>query len=251
VSEIVIYGLVGLIVLLTHLQAAITGFGGTVLALPFVTLLLGLHVAVPVLVIQAWILALLIVLQSRKSIPWMEWGHIVLLVGIGLPLGFWMSQSMPEAGLKWVLAVFAVGVGVHGLVTRSKDSGIEHKISTRARWFTSGLLPLGGIIHGAFGSGGPLVVVYATRALADKGQFRAALCLLWVVLNTALIGGWVVSSSLDAHILGVAAFCLSFTLLGLILGNAAHYRVNEVVFRQIVYAVLIVAGLALTWPLIG
>ena len=102
------YGLVALIVLLTHVQEAITGFGCTVLALPFVTLLLGLDVAVPVLVFQAWVLVLYIVVVSRKNMVWKEYGHIVILMGLGLPVGIWMSRSMPEAQLKWVLAAFMV-----------------------------------------------------------------------------------------------------------------------------------------------
>ena len=52
---------VALVVFLTHFQQGITGFGCTVLALPFITLLLGLKTAVPVLVMVGWLVALTIV----------------------------------------------------------------------------------------------------------------------------------------------------------------------------------------------
>lgn len=244
------YGLVYLIVLLTHFQEGITGFGCTVLALPFITLLLGLKVAVPVLVIQAWVLALFIVIEARRHIVWAEFGKIVALVGLGLPFGIWMANVMPEAGLKWVLAFFMIVVGASGLARQAAESGTMPPMTARTRWLTSSLLPLGGVIHGAFGTGGPMVVVYAARALTDKSLFRVTLCLLWLTLNTVLIGQWIASSSLDAYILQLSALCLPFTLVGLVVGNVTHYRVNEVTFRRLVYAVLIASGIVLVWSLL-
>ena len=249
-NDFVRYGLVGLIVLLTHFQEGITGFGCTVLALPFVVLLLGLKVAVPVLVIQAWILALCIAVESRRRIVWAEFGKIVALVGLGLPFGIWMAKVLPESGLRWVLAFFMIAVGGQGLMTQGAAEGTARTVSGAARRLTTSLLPLGGIIHGAFGSGGPLVVAYATKALPDKKLFRVTLCLLWFVLNTALIAQWIASSSLNGQILRLSAFCLPFTLVGLVLGNVAHYRINEAAFRRLVYAVLIASGLVLLWSLV-
>jgi uncharacterized membrane protein YfcA len=49
------------------------------------------------------------------------------------------------------------------------------------------ILVVGGMVHGAFASGGPLVVLYASKTLTDKGSFRATLCLLWTTLNTLLL----------------------------------------------------------------
>ena len=56
--EIYIILLFGMVVLITHFLEGITGFGCTVLALPFCIMLVGIKAAVPVLVILAWILAL-------------------------------------------------------------------------------------------------------------------------------------------------------------------------------------------------
>jgi len=250
VSDVVRYGLVAVIVFLTHVQEGITGFGCTVLALPFVMLLLGLHVAVPVLVIQAWVLTVYIVFIARREIVWAEYGRIVALAGIGLPLGIWMSGAMPEAGLKWVLAAFMVGVGIHGLLKQAAVAGTESNVSSKARLLASSLLPLGGIIHGAFGSGGPLVVIYATKALPDKSLFRVTLCMLWLTLNTILITQWAIRSTLNGHILRLTLLCLPFTVVGMVLGNVVHHRVNEILFRRIVYAVLAASGIALVLSIV-
>ncbi len=48
-------------------------------------LLLGLDIAVPASVIQAWVLNLYMVVVSRRQIAWAERIRIVMLAGIGLP----------------------------------------------------------------------------------------------------------------------------------------------------------------------
>lgn len=247
----VTYALVALVVLLTHFQEGVTGFGCTVLAVPFITLLLGLDVAVPVLTIQAWLLALLIVLESRKKIVWGEFARIIVLVGIGFPFGIWGSKILPVATLKWVLAGFMMVVGIQGLVNQLRGNVPSGKMTPRARAFASAFLPIGGVIHGAFASGGPLVVIYAARALTDKTLFRVTLCMLWMTLNTIMMAQWLVAGSLTPHIWRTTAFCLPFTIIGMIVGNRAHYKINADTFRLMIYSVMIASGLVLVWQLIG
>ncbi len=243
-NEYVRFLLVAVVVFLTHFQQGITGFGCTMLALPFVTLLLGLKTAVSVLVIIGWIIALFIVIESRRHIIWREFLHIAIPVGLTMPLGIWMANILPANTLKLALAAFATAVGVEGLIKRDLQPA---PVSSRSRLIAGCFLPLGGVLHGAFGSGGPLVIIYATRAITDKTVFRVTLCLLWAFLNTLLIGSWIRAGSLTPQILKITAFCFSFGLLGVWLGNRVHYRTDGMVFRKIVYTVLIIAGLVLGW----
>jgi len=248
--EVAKYGLVGLIVCFTSFQEGVTGFGATALALPFVILLLGLKTAVPALCMQAWILALLIVLESRKKIVWREYAHIALLVGLGLPFGIWMRQAIDERYLKWILAGFMLVVGTQGLIKLLM--GKQHsKMSRAKKLFVSSFLPLGGIVHGAFASGGPLVVIYATRAFADKSLFRVTMCMMWFSMNTIMITQWLIAEGPHAPSFKVLGCCLPFTILGLYIGNKAHYRINELAFRKVVYGVLIASGAVLVCSLTG
>lgn len=273
--EWVRYGLVCLIVLLTHFQEGITGFGCVALGLPFVTLLLGLDAAVPVLTIPGWFLAVLIVLESRKHkawgcldhnhvvrIPgasiefsfneiWREFWLICIFVGIGMPFGIVGARVLPEATLKWVLAGFMVAIGTNGLVNQLRGVTPPAKIAPRVRLLTGALMPISGVIHGAFAAGGPLLVVYATRAITDKTLFRVTLCMVWIVLNGVLVAQWMMSGRLTPQIWRISALCMPFMLIGLFLGNRAHYRINENTFRKVVYSVLIASGVFLVWSLLS
>ncbi len=248
-NEAVRLALVALVVFVTHFQQGITGFGCTVLALPFITLLLGLPMAVPMLAMIGWLVAVTIVVESRRQIVWREFAWIALLVGAGMPIGIWLASSLPVNALKLVLAAFTVVVGVQGLIKQCLQAQPVQG-SPRARMAASVFLPLGGVLHGAFASGGPLVIIYATRAITDKTLFRVTLCLLWTVLNAILIGQWIVRGTLTLQIWKMVAFTAPFAFVGVILGSRAHYKTNVVLFRKIVFSVLIASGVVLGWSVL-
>lgn len=248
--------LVGIIVLITHCLEGITGFGCTVLALPFIAMLLGLKTAVPVLVVLAWLLAGYIILRSWKKISWKEFLFIVIHVGLGLPLGIILFDCLPERVLKGILAVFMIFVGIHGFVRthKSKEALLNGHAPAppKKTLLMRGVLFLGGIIHGAFGTGGPFVVIYASKALANKTLFRVTLCLLWFSLNTVMMLQWTfVNSAVWNQETGLGiAVSLPFLVAGMLLGDYLHHKVNEYYFKIVVYFVLFSSGLAMGYSVI-
>ena len=107
------------------------------------------------------------------------------------------------------------------------------------------VLFFGGVFHGAFGTGGPLIVIYAAQALKDKTLFRASLCLLWLCMNTILLvqftmkGIWTQNNSIPLY---ATVATLPFLLVGIVVGNYLHHRCSEYVFRLIMFALLMGTG---------
>lgn len=235
--------LVGLLVLVGYFQNAVTGFGGTVLSLPFVAMLVDLKVAVPALVVQAWVAGLMVSVEARRHILWREYLKLTVLMLAGLPVGIWLMALMPERPLKGFLGVFCLLVAVYGLYRPVPRPSAEGGALKRA--LLTALLPLAGIVHGAFATGGPLAVVYAARAIPDKSLFRVTLSLLWLTLNSIMVLQFALAGRYSGDTLTLSLACLPFTILGFWAGTAAHYRLNEVLFRRIVYAILILAGAGL------
>lgn len=239
------YALIFLVVLLSNTASSLTGFGGTILALPFVAMIIGLKLAVPVLVVQAWVLAVFICTEARRHISWRDWAKIVGFVVAGLPVGLWAATVVPEDPLKVALGLFTLGVGVYGVIRpMPHEDSRERLVGWKGRALTA-LLAVGGVVHGAFATGGPLIVLYGTRAIRDKSVFRVTMSATWLTLNTILLAQWFVRGGFTGAQLHLAALCIPFTLAGMALGTLAHYRVNEVLFRRAVYAVLIAAAVML------
>lgn len=239
--------LFGVVVLITHFLEGITGFGCTVLALPFAIALVGIKTAVPTLVILAWLLSLYIVIIAFREVKWKVLLRIIIFVGLGLPVGIILFTYLPEDILKKILALFMIFVSTRGLyvsfrVKKTLKSELSQSSKTRNALY-SFILFLGGIIHGAFGSGGPFVVIYATKALPSKNNFRATLCALWFSLNTIIILKDFSNNVINAEVIKLLLITMPFLIAGMLLGNIAHHRVNDTVFTKIVYAVLLLSGL--------
>jgi len=238
--------LLGLIVVIAQGLEGITGFGSTVLAVPFLAMILGLEKAVAISAAHTWLLTIYIVIVSWDKIVWKEFRFIALYVLLGLPVGYFIFKTLDDTYLKLVLSLFMIGVGINGIRmtrrSRQAEPSVEPVKKTHLMRF---ILFLGGIIHGAFASGGPFVVIYAAQALKDKTLFRVSMCLLWLSMNTILIiiytadGLWYRDSSLAFHALLAT---LPFLLVGIFVGDYLHHRVSEYAFRLIVFALLLGTG---------
>jgi uncharacterized protein len=243
-SLILVLSLVGFIVFVTHTLEAITGFGCTVLAFPFVIAIMGdLELAKIVLSVLAWVLAGYFVVTKFKSIHWKQFGIILLFAGLGLPIGMLLFKNLDAIILKKILGIFIV---ISAGIQLFKIYFSDRKIGSVPGIFNYVFLFLGGIVHGAFAVGGPLIVLYSAKKITDKGQFRATMCLLWTTLNTILMVQYFFEKKLTATVGFDLLFLLPFLIGGIILGEIIHTRVSEDLFKKIIFNSLLLVGLTMT-----
>lgn len=235
--------LAGIVIVITNALQAVTGFGSTVLALPFVTALLGHKEGVMLLAVLGWLIALYLAVAGWRKIHFRQYLVITGVAALGMPLGMYMAGALPIPVLKKVLAGFIVVAAIIQFVKATRPEGAaEKKLPLPA---LTPLLFLGGIIHGAFASGGPLIVLYAARALPDKGNFRSTLCLLWTTLNIMLMVHYWRTGQFNAAFAPRLGIMLPFLAAGIILGDVIHHRVNAVLFRKTVFMALLAVGLVM------
>jgi uncharacterized membrane protein YfcA len=244
--------LFGLVIMFSHFVEGITGFGCTVLALPFGISLVGIKTAVPTLVVIGWIIALYIVIIDFKNIIWKEYFKMVSVVIFGLPIGMWLFSNLSDVFLKKLLGIFMIVISTRGIILAFREKKLEIYPAENAKFFSKKtsdkflynvILFCGGIIHGAFSSGGPFIVIYATVALPDKSNFRATLCALWLTLNLILIVKNINQGVMSISIIKLVLCLLPFLIVGMVLGNIAHNRIKKDLFIKIVYAILFISGI--------
>lgn len=231
--------IIAIIVLITHTLEGITGFGCTAIAMPFTVMLVGVTIAKPTLTILGFLLSLYIAIISFKDIVWKEFIRIVGFVGLGLPVGLWAFNKLPEKLLIKFLAIFIIIIAVRGIYisfTARKTTAPANNI------LLNFILFLGGCVHGAFTSGGPIVTIYATEALPKKNNFRATLCMLWVVLNGIMIIQTASKGLITSDVIKLLEVTLPFLILGGILGNWAHHKIKDTYFSKIVFIILLLTG---------
>jgi len=185
-----------------------------------------------------------LILQSYRQFRWRPFVIVASFSAAGLPLGMMLYDLVPEDALKTVLAAFLIIVGCHGLWAQFRAPAEPAAQAGEPHPAFRVFLFLGGVIQGAFAAGGPMIVVYASKALPDKGLFRATLCPVWLCLNTILIAKWTFCGDVWTRDIGLTVLAaVPFVAVGMVLGNRLHHRVNESAFRVIVNAALALSGL--------
>ena len=233
-----------IVVFLTHLLEGIAGFGGSVMALPFLDLTIGLKTAIQILCILGWTMALYVVCRFWKSIDWKEFLYIALWGGIGLPIGMFLFDTLQPQYLCILLGLFMIGVGIHGSYRIFHPAGnTSGNKNIRSSWLMRILLLAGGIIQGAFGSGGPFIVIYAAKVLPQKTLFRVTLSLFGLASNTCRLTAWSIQNTVwNAHNFTLLAVIFPVMLAGFLVGDYLHRKVSERNFRIGVYILLAVSG---------
>ena len=224
------------------LAEAVAGFGGTILALGLGAQLMPLSLLLPVLVPVNLLLSAGIALQGRDVIDVRLLGRRILpAMIVGMPLGL-LAYRLAGGGLRPVFAGLVVVLAVFELV---KIATRRVAVVRRAPVAAGGLLFLGGVVHGAYGTGGPLVVLAAGGELGDKRAFRATLALLWLLLNCVLLIGFIADGHIGRWSLGRSAMLVPAALAAIRLGERVAARVPERPFRLMVALLLGAAGVLL------
>lgn len=227
-----------IILFATHLVGGLAAFGSTLLALPLL-LVVGwdLRPAVGMLLIVGSVQAVSMAVMTGRGADRAALVRILLVAGAGLPVGFLLAGWLPERGLQVVLGGVLAAAGLSRLVEHWRKSEMQPPT-----WVLWGLLGAGGIIHGAFGSGGATLTVYGRYALKTKEAFRGTLSIMWVVLNVFVIAGLVGEGSVGGEVAKVAVPGAIAIFAATLLGHRLAERLSQARFRDVVAGLLCLAG---------
>ena len=227
---------------------AVLGFGATVLVVSLGAQFLAVDVLLPVYVPVNALLSAWILLRDARYV------HVALLVrrilpfmGLGMAVGLSVPGSVDRGLLLGGFGLFVMalaGPELLGVLRRRRGAGLDAH-TPLGRLASALVLTAGGVIHGLFGSGGPMVVYFAGREQLDKSVFRATLAALWLVLSAVLVASFAVEGKMGATVAWRSASLLPALLLGAAVGEWLHHRVDVRLFRISVFVLLFLAGLSL------
>ncbi len=214
------------------------GFGGTVLAASIGAQLVPLAVLLPAFVVVNLAVSAWLLVRDQDAIAWrMLATEVAPPVGAGTAVGLALFHVPGQSWLILGFSVFVIGLAIFQLVRPGTGE--------LARAPRVALLVLGGIAHGLFGTGGPMIVYVMRRRLPDKRAFRATLAVLWIVLNAALVANFASAHLYTAHTIELVIAIGLTVVPGLVLGSRIHHRLEPERFERAVWLLLLVAGLAL------
>lgn len=219
------------------------GFGATLITVAIGSFFIDLEALLPAIAPLNLILSLYLVGRYHREIDRrVLFGKLLPFMALGLPLGLALLWIADASVLKRLFGAFLVAVSVLELW---RARSVKEAAAPLGRVSEAGFLVLGGAIHGAFMTGGPMVVYVASRILHDKSRYRATLSALWVILNTVLLALYAWRGDLGPRERGLTLTLLPAIALGMIAGELAFRRLNAALFRTMVFAMLLASGIAL------
>jgi hypothetical protein len=234
-------GFLALVVALGTCVQTTIGFGAMLVSVTLGSLMLPVGELVPVLVPVALTQTAIVAFQKHRSVVWpLLLRRILPLMGIGLVT----TILLLDGEAPWMKP--ALGVLILVLALRELLLGQRPREPSRRQAAASVVgIVAAGLVHGLFATGGPVLVWSLGQTTLDKAAFRATLTLVWLTLNTVLVGSFLVKGRADADTLLVSAALLPTAVLGIAAGHWLHDRVDEAPFRTVVWGALAVASLSL------
>ncbi len=225
------------VVLLSNIIQAFTGFAGTMLAMPASMLLLGMEKASAVLNVIGILVSLLVLRKDHRYVQRRELLRIVVLMLAGMAVGIYLLNVVPTRLLQYGYAGFIILIALKKLFIK-REIHVPGAVMLLVVFAA-------GMIHGMFVSGGSLLVLYAVTVLKEKHEFRATMAMVWVFLNSMLLVSHIRSGYFDPEAVALLAAAIPVTLLSAWLGNKLHDRIDQALFLKITYVLLLLSGLLL------
>jgi uncharacterized membrane protein YfcA len=232
-----------LILALAEMVYVLLGFGAGLIAVGTLALLLpDLQDAVVLLLLVNLPAEMWVVRSSWHKISWR--GVFVIFVGVavGIPFGTYLLRWGDASFLLVVLGIFLVAVGVIFLIARLP------RIHKLGGWLTAPVGVVSGVLTGLFGTGGPPLILYYQLSGAHKAAFRGNLMAIFLLMTTIRVPSYAAFGLISGPRLWSALAVLPSVVVGAVIGNRIHLRIEESTFRRLVSAALLAIGLLLLVP---
>jgi uncharacterized protein len=220
---------------------SVTGMGYPLIAIPFLTLFIGVGDAVTIIAIPNSVANLLLNVHARshrhdtRDVPTLVTASIV-----GAIIGTLVLVGVSEDPLLLGLAatVFAF------VLQRLRSPGFRLDAATSRRWAPAAGL-LAGFSQGAVGVSGPVVAMWFHGYQLSKNAYVFSVTALFFVSGLTQLVVLLIAGEYDRDRFAAAGLALVATLAMIPLGTRLRDRIGGETFERLILILLVVSGLSL------
>lgn len=254
--------LAALVVGLATMIQSTLGFGAGLFLVSVGALMVPIHALLPAYVPLDILASAYLAWRYREHIHWrLLLTRVLPLMAIGTPLGVVVFDWTSEELLKG-----AVGVGI-GLLSLRALYGLYHERRAAAQTRNPAPTPdandaqptaervkgpsgivqaialfVAGIIHGATGTAGPILIYASEASLPNKATFRSTFCTIWTVMGLVRFASLLAAGRYTGETFTLTMSMFVAMPIGLVLGQKLHAKLPVESFRVLVYVVLAIAS---------
>lgn len=228
------------IVFSAALMQSTFGFGAGLIAMPLLTLVLGLQMATPLFALLLATMSAIVVFSNWQQVSWPAVQQLIVASAIGIPCGVLLLQFAPAGLIIRALGLFLIGFSIYRLMQWQLPS------LTSPYWaYACGFMA--GVLGGAYNTNGPPIVLYGTAQQWPQQQFRATLLGYFLpsgvitVITHAVAGLW------QADTLQLYLYCLPALLSAIAIGQILNRRLPQANFDTALSVIVGVLGGVLCW----
>lgn len=240
----------GLIQVISFFIQGCAGFGSTVIAAPVVMAVLGTAEGIPYGTVISLPFLYYLGIKSIKNVSWKDLIKIILFCMPGVLFGNFIFAKISPSTAKISIGAMITLIALMNIykfiispLVLKKEVQKDQVDTTGKKIFRYSCLILGGVVHGAFNIGGPLITVYTIEAVDDKEKFRNTMTWVWIILNTVFNassqfrnGAW------TPRMWSALAVGTPMAAVGFYFGMKFMSKINKEQFLRIVYVVLLIVG---------
>lgn len=223
-------------ILLAAIVRGFSGFGFSLLSITAISLILPVAQIVPSIFLLEIAASINLIPGIWREIHWRSLTWLMVGYVIGLPLGGYALIHAPEAPAQIVLGIFVIGTAI--LMLRG-----FHLARTPAAPASTATGAASGVLNGAFGIGGPPVVLFYFSTPGAAAIGRASIIFFFLFTDLLGVGYFATQGIVTAQSFVQAALWLPALLIGVWIGAHGFRRMNQDAFRRWVLVILIALAL--------
>ena len=224
-------------IFLAAIVRGFSGFGFSLLSITAIALILPVKQIVPSIFLLEIAASINLLPSIWREIHWRSLTWLMVGYVIGLPAGAYALIYAPEAPAQIVLGVFVIGTAILMLdgFRLEKTPGAPASTATGI---------VSGVLNGAFGIGGPPVVLFYFSTPGAAAIGRASIIFFFLFTDALGVGYFATQEGMVTVQTFIQAVAwLPALLVGVWIGAHGFRRMNEQVFRRWVLVILVALAL--------
>lgn len=215
------------------------GFGDALVAMPLLTLVVGLKTATPTVALVATTISITILVKNWKIADLKATFRLVLSSFIGIPVGLVLLKGVNEDFMKALLGAILILYGVYNLIKP------QLKKISGSLGFTFLFGFIAGVLGGAYNTNGPPVVIYGTLRRWAPTHFRATMQGYLLPTGFLILLGHGLSGLWTTRVFQYYILSLPVVFLAIYVGGKTHKSMMQKHFDRYVNMALICMGAVL------
>lgn len=226
------------IIFVSTLTRSTFGFGDAVVAMPLLSMAVGLNIASPVVGLMGITTSATILIKHWRDVHFKSVWLLIVPTLIGIPIGILLLKGVYENVMKFILAGVIIIFSLYKIFKPKLFTLADDKYACIFGLFA-------GILGGAYNTNGPLIVIYGTLRRWKPENFRATLQGYFLPTGSMIALGHCLGGLWTKTVLLNYFISLPIIFIAIFAGGRLNCKIPKGKFDNYIYTCLVVLGIVL------